>query len=145
MGLLQNIDSWSEKHHPKWLDIIRILLGLLLIQKGVVFIKDMGLVTSVLQNTMLEYISAALAHYVIGAHIMGGILIAIGLLTRAAVLFQLPVLIGAVIFVNLPKGFSSFSSELWLSVIVLCLLVFFLIEGSGPISVDNYIKKHPDE
>ncbi len=145
MGLLQNIDSWSEKHHPKWLDIIRILLGLLLIQKGVVFIKDMGLVTSVLQNTMLEFISAGLAHYIIGAHIMGGILIAIGLLTRAAVLFQLPVLIGAVIFVNLPTGFSAFSSELWLSVIVLCLLVFFLIEGSGPISVDNYIRKHPDE
>jgi uncharacterized membrane protein YphA (DoxX/SURF4 family) len=69
----------------------------------------------------------------------------LGLLTRVAILFQIPIVLGAIIFVNLPKGILSFNSEMELSILVLFLLVFFLIEGSGPLSVDEYIKKHPDD
>jgi hypothetical protein len=53
-------------------------------------------------------------------------------ITRIAILFQIPILIGAVIFVNLPKGFFAVNSELGFSVLVLFLLVFFLFYGSGP-------------
>ena len=40
------------------------------------------------------------AHYVVVAHLLGGFLIAIGLLTRVAVVSQIPVLLGAVFIVN---------------------------------------------
>ncbi|RYZ99346.1 MAG: DoxX family protein, partial [Sphingobacteriaceae bacterium] len=79
------------------------------------------------------------------AHIVGGFLIAIGLLTRLAVVIQMPILFGAVFFVNLTKNFSFFNSELWLSIIVFMLLVLFWIVGSGPYSVDNMIKGKQEE
>lgn len=145
MYILDKIDSWAERHHPKWIDVLRFLLGLILLYKGFYFISNTQAIVIMLQNTSLELWGITIAHYVVAAHIMGGLLIAIGLLTRVAVLFQIPVLLGAVIFVNLPKGLLSFHSETELSVLVLFLLVFFLIEGSGPLSVDEFIKKHPED
>jgi uncharacterized membrane protein YphA (DoxX/SURF4 family) len=73
---------------------------------------------------------------------VGGLLIMMGLITRVAIVFQLPVLIGAVIFINAQRGFFSVNSELSFSLIVLFLLLFFLIEGSGPLSVDEFMKRH---
>jgi uncharacterized membrane protein YphA (DoxX/SURF4 family) len=82
-----------------------------------------------------------LAHYIVFAHLVGGALIAAGLLTRLACLVQIPVLIGAVFFINSSAGILAPYDVLWLSVIVLLLLVFFLIAGSGPLSVDRQMKK----
>ncbi|MCI0450048.1 MAG: DoxX family protein [Chlorobi bacterium] len=145
MYILSKIDAWAERHHPKWIDVLRILLGLILLYKGLYFISNTQAIVALLQNTEFELWAITIAHYVVAAHIMGGLLIAIGLLTRVAVLFQVPVLLGAIIFVNLPKGLLSFNSETELSVLVLFLLVFFLIEGSGPLSVDEFVKKHPED
>ena len=44
-------------------------------------------------------------------------------------------------FINSSAGILAPYDVLWLSVIVLLLLVFFLIAGSGPLSVDRQIKK----
>jgi len=46
-------------------------------------------------------------------------------------------LIGAVFFINIPKGFIAINSELGFSILVLFLLLFFLIYGSGPLSEDK--------
>jgi putative oxidoreductase len=87
-----------------------------------------------------------LQHYVIFAHLIGGVMITVGMVTRIAVLFQLPILIGAVFFVNSKAGFfSADSSDFWLSLIILFLLLFFLVEGSGPWSIDEYMRKHPEQ
>ncbi|RZL22174.1 MAG: DoxX family protein, partial [Pedobacter sp.] len=37
MKLLQKIQAWGDHHHPKWLDYFRILLGLILVWKGISF------------------------------------------------------------------------------------------------------------
>ncbi|OYX97029.1 MAG: DoxX family protein, partial [Sphingobacteriia bacterium 35-40-5] len=73
-------------------------------------------------------------------HLVGGVLITLGLVTRFAAVIQIPILLGAVFFVNLTKGFSPLNSELWLSVLVLMLLILFWIVGSGPYSVDQWLK-----
>lgn len=142
MKVISNIEAWGDAHHPKWLDIVRIFLGLVLIAKGVSFLGKTEVIVTMLHSSSVEFLSMAIAHYVIIAHLMGGILIAIGLVTRAAVLFQIPILIGAIAFVNLSKGFFAINTDLPFSILVLSLLVFFLIYGSGPWSVDNYIKNH---
>ena len=142
MKTISNIEHWADAHHPKWLDIIRMFLGLVLIGKGISFLGNTELFVQMLSNSSVEFLAISIAHYVIIAHLMGGILITIGLLTRIAVLFQLPILIGAIVFVNLSQGFFAINSDLPFSVLVLTLLVFFLIYGSGPLSVDNYIQKH---
>jgi uncharacterized membrane protein YphA (DoxX/SURF4 family) len=86
----------------------------------------------------VAFAGAALAHYVVFAHILGGPLIAFGLFTRIVSLIQIPILIGAVIFVNYPKGFLSMGNhmELEISVVVLVGLVVFIIFGAGKYSID---------
>jgi uncharacterized membrane protein YphA (DoxX/SURF4 family) len=144
MSLIKNIEVWANEHHPKWLDLLRIILGIILFVKGVLFVSDQDIILSMLKGSQIEFISIIIAHYVILAHLVGGITIAVGLLTRLSIAFQIPVLMGAIIFVDLPRAFSSINSDLTLAVLVLCLLLFFFFYGSGSLSVDNYLSKQKD-
>lgn len=145
MYLLNRIDAWSERHHPKWIDLLRILLGFLLFWKGLYFISNTKAAAEIVQFMGFGFYTMTAAHAVIGVHILGGLLIMAGLLTRLAVLVQLPVMICNIVFVIIPNGLMSLRSELELSILITFLLLFFLVEGSGPISVDAYIKKHPGD
>ena len=73
-----------------------------------------------------------LSHFVVFAHILGGILLVLGLFTRFACIIQIPILLGAVIFINLASDVFKPYNELFLSVLVLLLLFYFLIVGNGP-------------
>ena len=140
----KNLENWADTHHPKWIDVLRIVLGIILLAKGILFISDREIILSMLAESSIKFISITIAHYVILAHLFGGLLIAIGLITRIAILFQIPILIGAIIFVDLPRAFQSVNSDLGFALLVLCLLIFFFFYGSGPLSVDNYLKKKED-
>jgi uncharacterized membrane protein YphA (DoxX/SURF4 family) len=143
MNLLQRIDRWGESHHPKWVDGIRVLLGIFLFWKGVVFIQNIDVLKAVIiQSPVITVLSFWLAHYIVFAHLAGGVLITFGLLTRVAIIAQIPILIGALIFVHTPTGLFNVHGEAGLSILVLLLLVFFLVEGSGPISYDGYMRRH---
>ena len=37
MNNLQRLEHWGEAHHPKYMDILRMALGIFLILKGVEF------------------------------------------------------------------------------------------------------------
>jgi putative oxidoreductase len=137
MNMFQRIEVWGEKHHPKWLDLLRILLGIVIFLKGYFYVSNTNELITMMSNSKFPWVSLTLAHYVAFAHLVGGLLIAMGLLTRVAILFQLPILIGAIIFVNSQKGFFSGNSELLFSILILFMLCFFLVEGSGPWSVDE--------
>jgi putative oxidoreductase len=145
MYLLDRIDSWSEKHHPKWIDLLRFLLGLLIFWKGLYFISNNKAAAEIVQFIGYGFYTMTAAHAIIGVHILGGLMIMLGLLTRLAVLFQIPVMICNIIFVIIPNGLMSLQSELELTLLITFLLLFFLVEGSGPVSLDAYIKKHPEE
>ncbi|MCW3090556.1 MAG: DoxX family protein [Ferruginibacter sp.] len=136
MNILQRIEVWGDNHHPKWLDFIRIILGIFLIYKGIDFLRNMGTLMG-LMPVNVEFNSLmfiVLGHYVVFAHIVGGLLMTIGLFTRFASLIQIPVLLAAVILVNLRGDIMRPYSELFLSIIVLILLIYFLIVGNGPLS-----------
>ncbi|MFB5945031.1 DoxX family protein [Albibacterium profundi] len=143
MNLIQKVEYWGDTHHPQWLDILRIALGIFIFIKGVLFIADTNSVLRLLEDTAFQPNAWAIIHYVAFAHLVGGIFIAFGLLTRIFVVFQLPILIGAVFFVNLTNGLSYLNSELWVSVLVLILLLVFLVvgSGSGTYSTDGLIKR----
>ncbi|WP_442591578.1 DoxX family protein [Pedobacter sp. AW31-3R] len=144
MNTFQKIEHWGDMHHAKWLDIVRMALGLLILGKGIAFISH----TDTQQDWILQHntfgfsglMAVAVLHIVAFVHLVGGLLIMIGLVTRFAVVIQIPILLGAIFFVNITMGFSSLNSELWLSVLVLLLLILFWVAGSGPYSVDHYIK-----
>jgi uncharacterized membrane protein YphA (DoxX/SURF4 family) len=144
MNLLQRIDRWGERHHPRWLDGIRVLLGVFLFYKGVVFIQNIDVLKSVIdESPWLTVMSFWLAHYIVFAHLLGGLLIVFGLLTRVAILAQIPILLGAIFFVHTSTGLFNVHEGTGLSILVLLLLIFFLVEGSGPISFDDYMRRHP--
>ncbi|MCJ8167057.1 DoxX family protein [Pontibacter sp. E15-1] len=148
MNLTQNMnhmEHWADKHHPLWIDIVRIGLGLFLFVKGVLFIQDTSALMAIMQNSEFPWVSAGLAHYVALVHLAGGLMIAMGLKTRIAVLFQLPILLGAVFFINPDRGFYSQNTELWSSIIVLLLLIFFLIFGSGRFSADYKMREYKND
>lgn len=145
MNVIQKVEHWGDAHHTKWLDVVRIVLGLIIFSKGISLISDTGHQQELLfKNSVFgfsEMMSSVAIHVVAFAHLVGGILITIGLVTRFAVVIQIPILICAILFVNISNGFSGLNSELWLSIIVLFLLVLFWVVGSGPLSVDQQIRR----
>lgn len=142
MNLIQKIEAWGDTHQTKWFSLIRVLLGMIILFKGINFIQNTDAISEMISKSAVSLYAVGLAHLVALAHLMGGILIIIGLLTRVAVLFQIPILIGAVLFINAQRGFFSMESELGLSLLVLGLLFFFLIFGSGAYSADEFMRKH---
>lgn len=137
MDILHRIEFWGDHHHPRWMDIVRIALGIFLIYKGIDFLYNMSSLLSLMsyrsQFSSFAYLLAG--HYVVFAHILGGILLIFGVLTRLACLLQIPVLLGALFFVSTNKEMLAPYSQILLSLLVLGLLVYFLIAGNGPVSV----------
>lgn len=152
MNLIQKFEYWGDRHHPKWLDIIRIALGIFLCYKGVDFLRNTSQLISVMKLTSPfgDFMTILVAHYITFVHIIGGFFLAIGMFTRAACLIQIPILFGAIIFVNISGTSAAFSpySELVLSVLVLLLLIYFLIIGNGALSIkmppEEHQKEHDD-
>ncbi|HWA05447.1 MAG TPA: DoxX family protein [Ignavibacteria bacterium] len=142
MYLLHKIDVWSEKHHPLWLDFFRVLLGTVLVWQALFFLANKNAVVQVVDQYGFGFYTMTAAHAIIGIHLVGGVLIFFGLLTRFAAAIQLPVLLCNIIFVVIPKGFMSIRPEAELTVIVFALVILFLFEGSGHFSLDNYLKTH---
>ncbi|HEX7846100.1 MAG TPA: DoxX family protein [Chitinophagaceae bacterium] len=143
MGMLHQIEKWSATHHPRWLVLPRVALGICLFLKGISFMNNtVNLEALLIENNVsnsLEWISLAITWL----HLICGFLIIAGLFTRLATLIMIPIVLGAVIFINAPRGIFAGESEFAFSLVVLLMLIFFFIEGSGPLSLDDYFKKNP--
>lgn len=143
MNVFQRVETWGDRHHPAWLDIVRIGLGVFLFIKGIGFISDTTRLAEIVNGLKIDLFPVIAVHYVAFVHIFGGFLIALGVLTRLSCLLQIPILLVAVFFVNLRQGFSYLNSELWLSLSSLILVIVFYIVGSGRFSMDEWMRQHP--
>jgi uncharacterized membrane protein YphA (DoxX/SURF4 family) len=141
MNYLQRLENWGEAHHPKYMDILRIAFGIFLCIKGIEFANNTALLTETLQNRMANnsFLFSLMIQYIIFGHIIGGFLIAVGLLTRLACLLQIPILIGALIFMN--YHVMQYFSQFFLALLTLVLLCYFMVIGSGPWSLDKALFK----
>jgi uncharacterized membrane protein YphA (DoxX/SURF4 family) len=82
------------------------------------------------------------AHYVIPVHLVGGLLLAIGLLTRLAALAQMPILIGAIFYVWMPRVLVFEQRQSFeFAALVLFLLALIFVYGGGRFSVDHLITR----
>jgi uncharacterized membrane protein YphA (DoxX/SURF4 family) len=142
MAMLTRFQNWNHTNQSFLLLIARIILGMVLILKAIFFISN----AEILRNMILESRFAGavgfFTAYVMFAHLFGGVFIIIGLFTRFAVLLQIPVLLGALVFIIPQQGLAEFGSDFILSLIVLFLLIYILLKGSGEISMDKYLKNH---
>jgi putative oxidoreductase len=141
MKLTHKIENWGDQHHPKILDVLRMVLGLFLVVKGVIFLNNAGYLRYLIIDHQAinqpQEVITAIIYYVTYMHVLGGALIFLGLYTRLWALLQFPIVFGAVFFVNITSPYVN--SELWLSVLVLILLFLFIIIGSGPLSLDRLL------
>lgn len=127
-------------------ELLRIYLGIGLFVRGVIFISNSGSFMELIGTSQSAWLtSIVLIHYVALSHLVGGVMIAIGLFTRAAALVQLPVLVGAVFVVHLQGGLIAPAQSLEFSALVLFLLVLLFLWGSGRLSVDRHILEEPED
>ncbi len=140
MSFISSFREWTAAHNPKWLALIRVALGAALLLRGVNFLDNTEELRVSIDASVFQSSSDWLAHAIPWIHIGGGFLIIIGLFTRFASLIQMPVLVGAVFFINSKKGFFTTETDLSYSIIIMLLLIVFLIEGSGSLSLAQYFR-----
>ena len=139
MNLMKQIENWSTTHHHKWLVFLRAILGVCLFAKGISFLSNSLSLQQLLAGSSLENYPL-LPQLITWANLLGGVLIVMGLFTRTACLIQIPILLGAIIFVHFKRGMYAVDTDLNFTIIILLLLFVFFIEGGGRISLDNYFK-----
>lgn len=140
MPKLRQWFAWAEAHPKFWLDLVRIYLGVGLFIRGVLLFASprADFVTELLQRTGQPWLlTAAVLHYIAIAHLVGGLMLVFGLLTRIAAVAQLPVLIGAVFLIHRSEGLLAAGQSLEFSALVLFLLTVIAVAGPGPVSVDG--------
>ena len=138
MTVYKKMENWGEQHHSPWMDVLRIFLGLTLMFKGFIFIMDTASLISLLKAFNFGGNSILFAHVIATMHLLTGFLITIGLATRICCLVQIPIMLGAIFFVNINAG-GTRVGELLLSIFILLLLIFFFIKGSGKFSAYYYL------
>ncbi|NHF59479.1 DoxX family protein [Flavobacteriaceae bacterium TP-CH-4] len=137
MATIKSLNKWANAHTYYPLDLLRLALGVFLFIKGVDFMSNQAQMAEVIKPFENMPGGMLILHYIVPAHFVGGFLIVVGLLTRWAVLAQLPILIGAVL-VNFLGIMNPTNLILALSALAIC--VFFLFYGSGKHSMDYYLK-----
>ncbi len=137
MGRIKSLNKWANAHTNYPIDILRIALGTFLFIKGIDFMGNTQMLMELIKPIQNMVGGMLVVHYVAPAHFIGGLLIAFGLLTRWAIVVQLPILLGAVI-INFAGDMNT--TNLIISLIVFVLCVFFLFYGSGRHSIDKYLK-----
>lgn len=120
-------------------DLLRVYLGIALFARGMLFILNadpLMQLSGIKEGAMWQVL---VMHYIAPAHMMGGALLALGLLTRLAAIAQIPILFGAVFFVHWGDGLLTAGQGFELAALTLFALVLFAVFGPGHMSMDARI------
>lgn len=135
MKIIDDTFHWFEVNQKLAYSFIRIFLGAALFVRGWFLFSDPGALTELARaDQQYWYFS-----YITISHLVGGLGLMIGFLTRFAALLQIPILGGAVFIVHLEQGLMTAGQSLELAALVLVLLVIYFLFGSGLLAVDKYI------
>ena len=137
MNSVKELNKWANTHTYLPIDLLRVALGIFLFIKGIFFITNIQYLADLISPIDKIGGGMFLIHYIAPAHMVGGIMIVFGLLTRWAIIAQLPILVAAVIINFMGEMHSQ---NLLLALITLAICVFFLFYGSGKHSADYYFK-----
>jgi uncharacterized membrane protein YphA (DoxX/SURF4 family) len=115
-------------------------MGVALFVRGVIWAGDTGRVVAMISEGDASLVGSAIfIHFVIVAHIVGGLMLVVGFRTRAAAAIQIPVLIGAVGIAFLSGGLFTQNQSFELAALVLVILLVLAVFGSGTYSLDHFI------
>lgn len=137
MATIRELNKWANAHTYYPIDLLRIGYGIFLFLKGVEFITEQRYLHDILSFMGNFASEMLLIHYVALAHMVGGVMIIIGFLTRWSIGTQMPIILCA-FFLNFIDKFNS--SDFIQSSIAIALGATFLFYGSGKHSADYYLK-----
>ena len=122
--------QWANVSTPT--EVVRIFLGIALFIRGIFLWNDPASLSIFIDESGFP----GLLQYITFAHIIGGLMLTVGFLTRLAALIQIPILTGAVFVVHLREGLASPEQSLELAALVLFLLLIIFAFGPGKWSID---------
>jgi uncharacterized membrane protein YphA (DoxX/SURF4 family) len=135
---------WLDENQDYFVDVLRIYLGVALFVKGLYFIQNVHEIHETIGSGGIAMGQAFLSHFIPAIHIVGGLLMAVGLLTRFSALIQIPILAGAVFLIHWREGLFSGNPSLELTGLVLICLIMIAGHGAGRLSTDNYLAQHKE-
>jgi putative oxidoreductase len=145
MEQILKVRHWLEEHRDIFVDVLRIYLGIALFLKGLYFLSHASVLHETLGSQGINYGNALYSHLIPAIHLLGGTLMIVGLGTRFAALLQVPLVLGALLFVHLREGLFTTHPNLELTALVVVCLLVIAAHGSGRLSADYYLLKHPDD
>jgi putative oxidoreductase len=142
MNLFQEIKKRSIPRYEIMELFFRVLTGIIIAIKGIVFMSHYGYLDELIRYSPLyRFADFFWVYYIALADLVCGVFLAFGLLTRVSIILQLPLMAGAFFFITPGGNGFSLNGEWVLSLFMLCLLFYFLIRGAGDISMDRYLDK----
>jgi putative oxidoreductase len=138
MTKLQQCKAWLRAHEDLFIDLVRIYLGCGLVVKAIFLMNHRDYLNQMISQSDVAWIAGSLvAYYVILAHLFGGAMLALGIATRFAAFIQLPILLGAIFSLYLPR-FATIEPRQYLEYagLVAFLLMLFGVFGAGRFSID---------
>lgn len=145
MTHLKNMLRLVKEDPSVGLDLVRFYLGVGLFVRGALFVAHPEVLLNYMNHSNRWFLPLAVSHYVVLAHLCGGLMLALGLRTRLAALVQVPPLLGAVFSVHFAEGLMSAGQSLEFAALVLFLLCVFSAFGSGRYSLDQVVDSNDDE
>lgn len=142
----QHIAPNPNNTPPTWVGLIRIALGFLLVWKGLAFIQDTSQLETIMERSGVGGLSdlASVTAAVVGiVTLLSGIFISVGLFTTPVAFTQIVIIGAGLIFLSVTNTDRNVLDVIS-TFIVLLLLVFYGIKGSGRISFDEALTKTSD-
>lgn len=143
MNLSHKIQNWEHSRHDTLVLVARVVLGIVITIKGVIFLSNISFLDSLLRHSALyRFAESFWVWYIVLTSLFCGVFIVTGLFTKIVTGLQIPVLAGALLFINPGDRSFSLNREFVLSFFILILLIYFFFKGPGKISMDNYLRNH---
>jgi len=96
-----HVNHWIKTHGTLPWILVRVYLGIGLIVKAAYSWAFRLSASAHGEHCSLWFAPAILVHYVVLAHLCGGICLVLGLFTRTAAIVQLPILLSALLYVHM--------------------------------------------
>lgn len=117
--------------------LLRVLTGFVFVYHGYDKVFGMGIDATAKFFTSVGIPAAnILAPLVAYGELLGGIALMVGFLTHWVSKAFVVIMLGAIWFVHLSKGFSVMDGGYEYPLVLLVLSVFFLVHGAGKFSID---------
>lgn len=136
---MENIGACNigQKYQSEVYLVLRVVTGFLFAYHGYAKVFDMGMdqVTGFFTNVGIPFASlmAVLVSY---GELIGGIALILGLFTQWVAKLDVVIILGAIYFVHLAKGYNGMSGGYEYQLLILIVCLFIAATGAGKYSLD---------